>query len=93
MFVSVGSGTNDGEDMSALASAQRAAFEAAHVRGAAWGPEEGRADVLAFDPDGRNMRIFATGLRNCYVAVAKDRALLVTDDGGDAIWRIAYKGR
>jgi glucose/arabinose dehydrogenase len=26
------------------------------------------------------------------VAVARDGALLVTDDGGDAIWRVAYKG-
>ena len=27
--------------------------------------ETDRADVLAFDPDGNNRRIFATGLRNC----------------------------
>jgi len=27
--------------------------------------EEGRADVLAFDPDGGHRRIFASGLRNC----------------------------
>jgi glucose/arabinose dehydrogenase len=33
--------------------------------GAAWGEEDGRADVLAFDPDGKNGRIAATGLRNC----------------------------
>ena len=26
------------------------------------------------------------------VAVAKDGALLVTDDGGGAVWRVAYKG-
>ena len=26
------------------------------------------------------------------VAVARDGSLLVTDDGGGAIWRIAYKG-
>jgi glucose/arabinose dehydrogenase len=65
MFVSVGSGSNDGEDMPADSHAALAASDAAHVRGAAWGPEENRAAVLAFDPDGRNMRIFATGLRNC----------------------------
>jgi glucose/arabinose dehydrogenase len=33
--------------------------------GAAWGEEDGRADVLAFGPDGKNGRILATGLRNC----------------------------
>ncbi|MDB5857108.1 MAG: repeat containing protein [Ramlibacter sp.] len=33
--------------------------------GAAWDTEELRANVLSFDPDGRNMRIVATGLRNC----------------------------
>ncbi len=33
--------------------------------GATWDTEERRADVLAFDPDGKNERIFATGLRNC----------------------------
>ena len=26
------------------------------------------------------------------VAVARDGSLLVTDDGGDAIWRVTYKG-
>jgi glucose/arabinose dehydrogenase len=33
--------------------------------GALWGNEENRAAVLAFDPDGGNERIAATGLRNC----------------------------
>jgi glucose/arabinose dehydrogenase len=33
--------------------------------GAAWDTEELRADVLSFDPDGKNMKIVATGLRNC----------------------------
>ena len=65
LYVSVGSGSNDGEDMPSLPAADLAAFEAAHARGAAWGAEEDRADVLAFDWDGRNKRVFATGLRNC----------------------------
>jgi glucose/arabinose dehydrogenase len=30
-----------------------------------WGEEENRADVLAYDPDGKNMRVLATGIRNC----------------------------
>jgi glucose/arabinose dehydrogenase len=33
--------------------------------GAAWDTEELRANVLSFDPDGGNMKIVATGLRNC----------------------------
>jgi glucose/arabinose dehydrogenase len=33
--------------------------------GAAWDTEELRADVLSFDPDGKNLKIVATGLRNC----------------------------
>ena len=48
-----------------LPAANCASFEASHPPGAAWGAEENRADVLAFDPDGRNMRVFATGIRNC----------------------------
>jgi glucose/arabinose dehydrogenase len=65
MFVSVGSGSNVAEGMAPLPDAELAAFEANHVPGAAWGAEESRADVLAFDPDGRNMRVFAAGIRNC----------------------------
>ena len=33
--------------------------------GAAWSYETDRAAVLAFDPDGKNRRLFATGIRNC----------------------------
>ena len=33
--------------------------------GAAWDTEELRANVLSFDPNGGNMKIVATGLRNC----------------------------
>lgn len=33
--------------------------------GAAWDTEELRANVLSFDPSGRDMKIVATGLRNC----------------------------
>src|SRR5712664_1912402 len=33
--------------------------------GAAWDTEELRADVLSFDPNGKNLEIVATGLRNC----------------------------
>ena len=32
--------------------------------GSAWDTEEGRANILSFDPDGSNEKIFATGIRN-----------------------------
>jgi glucose/arabinose dehydrogenase len=33
--------------------------------GAAWDTEELRADILSFDPNGKDLKIVATGLRNC----------------------------
>ena len=62
LFVSVGSASNVGEDMGRVALDR---FRAEHALGAAWGEERNRADVLVFDPDGRNGRVFATGIRNC----------------------------
>lgn len=78
MFVSVGSGSNVAEEMTSPPSGGLAAFEASHPLGAAWGAEENRADVLAFDPDGRNMRVYATGIRNC-------SGLAIQPEGG-ALW-------
>jgi len=65
MFVSVGSGTNDGDGMRRLNPDQLAQWKAAQPLGAAWDPEQERADVLVFDPDGHGRAIFATGIRNC----------------------------
>jgi hypothetical protein len=65
MFVSVGSASNAGEDMPKKTPQETAAWQASHALGAAWGREENRADVLAFDPDGKNERVWATGIRNC----------------------------
>jgi len=65
MYVSVGSGSNDAEHMGKLSDAELRKWAADHPLGAAWGDEAGRADVLAFDPQGKNERIFATGIRNC----------------------------
>lgn len=36
-----------------------------HPAGAAWDTEERRANVLSYDPSGKDEKIFATGLRNC----------------------------
>jgi glucose/arabinose dehydrogenase len=65
MFLSVGSGSNMALDMSKEPPTGLDHWKELMPLGATWGTEEGRANVLAFDPDGHNERIFATGLRNC----------------------------
>jgi glucose/arabinose dehydrogenase len=65
MFVSVGSGSNVGEAMGKLSTSDLQAWQADHPLGAAWGNETDRADVLAFDPQGKTIGTFATGIRNC----------------------------
>ena len=65
MFVSVGSASNIAEEMPQKPVAEAVAFDKAHGLGAAWGPEENRADVLAFTPDGKAGKVFAAGIRNC----------------------------
>lgn len=65
MLVSVGSGSNDAQSMEAHDPAWIHQWEANTLPGAAWGGETDRADVLAFDPDGQNRHVFATGIRNC----------------------------
>ena len=51
--------------MEKLSAAALQAWQSNHPLGATWGDEAERADVLAFDPDGKNRRVFATGIRNC----------------------------
>jgi glucose/arabinose dehydrogenase len=65
MYLSVGSASNVARTMPRKPPEAIAAIEARFGVGAAWGDEESRADVLVFDPDGGNRRVFATGLRNC----------------------------
>lgn len=68
MYYSVGSGSNVGLDMTMETKPADVSVEewaSSHPLGAAWGGEERRAAVLAYDPDGKNERYFATGLRNC----------------------------
>ena len=65
LFISVGSGSNVAEGMRIKSPADIGRWEAGHGRGAAWGAETNRADILVTDPEGREpLRTFATGIRN-----------------------------
>lgn len=64
MLVSVGSAGNVGEGMGNPPGGLEA-WSRTQPLGAAWGYETDRAAVLAFDPDGKDKKLFATGIRNC----------------------------
>jgi len=86
MFVSVGSASNVAEGIGKLDPAALAAWISQHPPGAAWGFETERADVLVFDPDGRNRRVYATGIRNCVgLAVGPNGDLWCSTNERDAI--------
>ena len=65
MYVSVGSASNVGDAMGRLSATELQKWISDRPLGAAWGNETDRADVLAFDPQGQNRRIYAAGIRNC----------------------------
>ena len=75
LFYSVGSGSNVALDMFPAPEVTRypeprlinglADWVRSKPLGAAWDTEELRANVLSFDPNGKDMQIVATGLRNC----------------------------
>jgi len=67
MFLAVGSGSNVALDMSPEPRVKGglAAWSQSRPLGATWDTEERRADVLSFDADRKNEKIYATGLRNC----------------------------
>jgi glucose/arabinose dehydrogenase len=65
MFVSVGSLSNDAENLEQRKQPEVMRWNRMHGLGAAWGTEDHRADVLEYNPDGSGFRVFATGLRNC----------------------------
>jgi glucose/arabinose dehydrogenase len=65
MFVSVGSATNAAERMGERYPEGLLSFEKDHGLGASWSRDTDRAMVLAFDPEGRGRKAFATGIRNC----------------------------
>jgi glucose/arabinose dehydrogenase len=64
MLISVGSAGNDGEGMGSPPGGLQQWIDKQPL-GTTWGSESHRADVLVFDPDGKNPGIFATGIRNC----------------------------
>ena len=64
MLVSVGSAGNAGEGMGNPPGGLTA-WQNQQAVGAPWGNETNRAAVLAFDPSGKNQKVFATGIRNC----------------------------
>ena len=74
LYVSVGSGSNVDEG---VPPADQASIAEAPI-GASFGDEQRRADVLAFDPDGRHERVYATGIRNC--------SGLAVQPGTGALW-------
>ena len=79
LFVAVGSASNLSGDMSTRMAPEKVRqHEKTHGRGAAWGEEENRAVVRVFDPDGRRIRNYATGLRNC--------SGLAMQPGTDTLW-------
>lgn len=65
LFVAVGSASNVAQGMGRMAAAELADLQSEFGLGVAWGSEMFRAAVLAFDANGNNRRIFATGIRNC----------------------------
>jgi glucose/arabinose dehydrogenase len=64
MLISVGSVSNAAEGMGSAPEATQT-WSSTHPLGASWGSETDRADVLTFDPDGKRLGTFATGIRNC----------------------------
>jgi glucose/arabinose dehydrogenase len=79
LFLAVGSASNlAGDVTSRLTPGEMRRLEKTHGRGAVWGPEENRAVVRVFDPEGNRIRNYATGLRNC--------SGLAMQPGTDNLW-------
>ncbi len=65
LYLAVGSGSNIAEQVTGLPDGGIDAWAKDQPLGEMWGEEKGRAAVIAFNPDGSNRRVFATGIRNC----------------------------
>ena len=64
MLVSVGSASNVAEGMGSPPGGLEA-WSKAQALGASWGYEAERAAVLSFTPEGKDRKLYATGIRNC----------------------------
>ena len=78
LFVSIGSASNVAAKMPEKTREEIRAYEKTHGVGAAWGEEENRAVVRVFDPEGKPVRNYATGLRNC--------SGMAIQPGTDTLW-------
>lgn len=79
MFLAVGSASNLGVGgMPDMTPEKMRQHEKTHGRGAGWGKEQNRAVVRMFDPEGKSVRNYATGLRNC--------SGLAMQPGTDNLW-------
>ncbi|HEX2581019.1 MAG TPA: PQQ-dependent sugar dehydrogenase [Dongiaceae bacterium] len=78
LVYSIGSESNIATEMPIKSQAEIAQYQQQHGLGASWASEAGRAQVVIFDPDGKNARPFATGLRNC--------AGLARQPSANALW-------
>jgi glucose/arabinose dehydrogenase len=67
LLLSVGSGSNVALDMFPEPEVKGGlqAWIKSEPLGAAWDTEERRANLLSYDPEGKDEKILATGLRNC----------------------------
>jgi glucose/arabinose dehydrogenase len=66
LLLTVASGSNAALDMfpAPLVPGGIDGWNKTHPLGAAWDSEEGRANILSFNPDGTDEKIYATGIRN-----------------------------
>jgi len=79
LFLAVGSASNMGmAGMPEMTPEDIRRHEQTHGRGAAWGEEANRAAVRVLDPDGKSVRNYANGLRNC--------SGLAMQPGTDHLW-------
>lgn len=65
LYLSVGSGSNIAEQVTGLPEGGIEKWAKEKPLGMMWGEEENRAAVFSYTPDGKDMKVVATGIRNC----------------------------